>query len=163
MLITGPSQEDSAVLTYARHWTAGVNKTWPGRLVQCTTQDVAGMTVLITRYVSPQLPPRSVVDVLALEDNEATACQIPLLQRRIARFVAAIPFLLDTVAFVGNSDVWTTSDQLIQMLGGKPKRSLHALCLLTPFPPLPFFFFCLSFVLLKATWKNTPFYCATTC
>jgi hypothetical protein len=39
--------------------------------------------------------------------------------RRLARFVALIPFLSDTEAFIGSYDLWTSSDQFFQMHGGQ--------------------------------------------
>ncbi len=43
---------------------------------------------------------------------------IALKLRRLARFVAMIPFLSDTETFIGGCDLWATSDQFFQMLSG---------------------------------------------
>lgn len=48
--------------------------------------------------------------------------------RRLARFVSLIPFFTDSSAFIGNCDLWTTTDQFLQMLGGDHEEHAVFLC-----------------------------------
>jgi hypothetical protein len=43
---------------------------------------------------------------------------VGLAQRRAARFVAMIPFIQDTEAFIASCELWATTDQMFQMLSG---------------------------------------------
>lgn len=115
------SDEEQRLLRYSRYWVEMLSGKFPQRNFQATTQDIHGMTVFITRYIRDQTPPEGLVDTSGPEGVQVS-------MRRVARYVSLIPFLMDSVAFVGNADLWTTSDQFLQMLAGDQEEHAILLC-----------------------------------
>ncbi|XP_036056239.1 coiled-coil and C2 domain-containing protein 2A [Onychomys torridus] len=52
----------------------------------------------------------------------------PLGQELVARYVSLIPFLPDTVSFAGICDLWSTSDQFLDLLAGDEEEHAVLLC-----------------------------------
>eukprot|EP00041_Stephanoeca_diplocostata_P032126 m.1020787 g.1020787 ORF g.1020787 m.1020787 type:complete len:1691 (+) comp24091_c0_seq1:222-5294(+) len=129
-ITTTDSYEEEQLLSYAKHWRDAVTKRRPDIDANPLTQDMYGLSVLITRYVHPQIPPRSVVD-----PGHVTSDNTFLSMRRLARFVAMIPERNDSSLFVGHADLWTTSAQMFQMMGADDEE--HAMLLCNYFLTLP--------------------------
>lgn len=129
-LVLAESIEDPVMLAYAKQWKEGINRQRPHSHVTALTQDIHGLSVLITRYIHPQLPPQNIVDPATISEADTF-----LAMRRLARFVAMIPEKLDTATFVGFCNLWATSAQFLQLLGGDDEE--HAILLCNFFLSLP--------------------------
>jgi len=117
--------EDSAVQSRVINWQADAaarTSSRPGGtcLAEAMVADIAGTATLCTRYLTPlRLPPAlelrigSVIAPTASLEEEAAAL------RRIAAFVASVPFVEDD-NLTGNSrdDVWTTAADMIRLGAG---------------------------------------------
>ncbi|OXB82886.1 UNVERIFIED_CONTAM: hypothetical protein H355_003328 [Colinus virginianus] len=114
------TQEDEKLLQAAEKYQVECNSKFPNRQCLTTVIDLNGKTVFITRYIKPLNPPQELLD--ALPDSSQTTAEL------VARYVALIPFLPDTVSFAGICDLWCTSDQFLDLLAGDEEEHAVLLC-----------------------------------
>ncbi|KAM7157013.1 coiled-coil and C2 domain-containing protein 2A isoform 2-T2 [Molossus nigricans] len=114
------SQEDEKLLQAAEKFQADCALKFPGRQCLTTVVDISGKTVFVTRYLRPLNPPRELLDAHP-SSPQATA-------ELVARYVSLIPFLPDTVSFAGICDLWSTSDQFLDLLAGDEEEHAVLLC-----------------------------------
>ncbi|XP_066136174.1 coiled-coil and C2 domain-containing protein 2A isoform X3 [Saccopteryx bilineata] len=114
------SQEDEKLLQATEKFQAECALKFPNRLCLTTVIDISGKTVFITRYLKPLNPPQELLDVYP-NNPQATA-------ELVARYVSLIPFLPDTVSFAGLCDLWSTSDQFLDLLAGDEEEHAVLLC-----------------------------------
>ncbi|XP_075400630.1 coiled-coil and C2 domain-containing protein 2A isoform X2 [Tenrec ecaudatus] len=114
------SQEDEKLLQAAEKFQAECALKFPNRQCLTTVVDISGKTVFITRYLKPLNPPPEILDVHP-NSPQATA-------ELVARYVSLIPFLPDTVSFAGVCDLWSTSDQFLDLLAGDEEEHAALLC-----------------------------------
>ncbi|XP_012579493.1 PREDICTED: coiled-coil and C2 domain-containing protein 2A [Condylura cristata] len=114
------SQEDEKLLQAAENFQAECALKFPSRQCLTTVIDISGETVFVTRYLKPLNPPQ---ELLAAHpsDPQATA-------ELLARYVSLIPFLPDAVSFAGVCDLWSTSDQFLDLLAGDEEEHAVLLC-----------------------------------
>ncbi|XP_026959123.1 coiled-coil and C2 domain-containing protein 2A isoform X2 [Sagmatias obliquidens] len=114
------SQEDEKLLQATEKFQAECALKFPNR--QCLTRvvDISGKTVFITRYLKPLNPPQELLNTHP-NNPQATA-------ELVARYVSLIPFLPDTVSFAGICDLWSTSDQFLDLLAGDEEEHAVLLC-----------------------------------
>ncbi|XP_006884601.1 PREDICTED: coiled-coil and C2 domain-containing protein 2A [Elephantulus edwardii] len=120
MLKKFESQEDEKLLQAAEKFQAECALKFPRRQCLSTVIDISGKTVFITRYLKPLNPPQELLNVCP-SDPQATA-------ELVARYVSLIPFLPDTVSFAGVCDLWSTSDQFLDLLAGDEEEHAVLLC-----------------------------------
>ncbi|KAM6346296.1 coiled-coil and C2 domain-containing protein 2A isoform 2-T2 [Podargus strigoides] len=114
------TQEDEKLLQAAAKYEAECTSKFPRRQCLTTVIDLNGKTVFITRYIKPLNPPQELLD--AVPDSSRTAAEL------VARYVALIPFLPDSVSFAGICDLWSTSDQFLYLLAGDEEEHAVLLC-----------------------------------
>uniref|UniRef100_A0A670JNP2 Coiled-coil and C2 domain containing 2A n=1 Tax=Podarcis muralis TaxID=64176 RepID=A0A670JNP2_PODMU len=114
------TQEDEQLLQAAETYQADCALKFPGRQCLTTVIDINGKTVFITRYIKPLNPPDELLRVHA--DNLQETSEL------VARYVALIPFLPDSVSFAGICDLWSTSDQFLDLLAGDEEEHAVLLC-----------------------------------
>ncbi|KAM6220251.1 coiled-coil and C2 domain-containing protein 2A isoform 1-T1 [Rhynchocyon petersi] len=114
------SQEDEKLLQATEKFQAECALKFPNRQCLATVIDISGKTVFITRYLKPLNPPQELLDVYP-SNPQATA-------ELVARYVSLIPFLPDTVSFAGVCDLWSTSDQFLDLLAGDEEEHAVLLC-----------------------------------
>nr|XP_020027226.1 coiled-coil and C2 domain-containing protein 2A [Castor canadensis] len=114
------SQEDEKLLQATEKFQAECALKFPNRQCLATVTDISGKTVFITRYLKPLNPPQELLDVCP-NNPQATA-------ELVARYVSLIPFLPDTVSFTGICDLWSTSDQFLDLLAGDEEEHAVLLC-----------------------------------
>ncbi|XP_053433431.1 coiled-coil and C2 domain-containing protein 2A isoform X2 [Nycticebus coucang] len=114
------SQEDETLLQATEKFQAECALKFPKRQCLTTVIDISGKTVFITRYLKPLNPPQELLD-LHPDNPQATA-------ELVARYVSLIPFLPDTVSFAGLCDLWSTSDQFLDLLAGDEEEHAVLLC-----------------------------------
>uniref|UniRef100_A0A8D0H1Y2 Coiled-coil and C2 domain containing 2A n=1 Tax=Sphenodon punctatus TaxID=8508 RepID=A0A8D0H1Y2_SPHPU len=114
------TQEDEKLLQAAEKYQAECRLKFPNRGCQTTVIDINGKTVFITRYMKPLNPPQELLSVHA-NNLQATT-------ELVARYVALIPFLPDSVSFAGICDLWSTSDQFLDLLAGDEEEHAVLLC-----------------------------------
>ncbi|XP_030305558.1 coiled-coil and C2 domain-containing protein 2A [Calypte anna] len=114
------TQEDEKLLQAAAKYEAECTSKFPSRQCLTTVIDLNGKTVFITRYIKPLNPPQELLD--ATSNSSQTAAEL------VARYVALIPFLPDTVSFAGICDLWSTSDQFLYLLAGDEEEHAVLLC-----------------------------------
>lgn len=124
--------EEPRVMAYAKHWKDSLMVHHPHNYVMPTAQDIHGTTVLICRYIHRQLPPHAVCDPTSVRPDTVYEAM-----RRLARFVSTIPEKQDSSIFVGFCNLWATSSQFLQMMGGDDEE--HAILLCNYFLSLPGF------------------------
>ncbi|XP_046545533.1 LOW QUALITY PROTEIN: coiled-coil and C2 domain-containing protein 2A-like [Haliotis rubra] len=112
------TNEDEKLMQHAETWQEELNKKYPRRQYKTTVVDVNGKSVFITRYFKSLKPPDDITgkDLGPEKTAELTA-----------RFVSLIPSVSDAVVFPGLCDIWSTSDQFLQMLAGDEEE--HAVLL----------------------------------
>ncbi|XP_072192198.1 coiled-coil and C2 domain-containing protein 2A isoform X2 [Excalfactoria chinensis] len=113
------TQEDEKLLQAAEKYETECTSKFPNRQCLTTVIDLNGKTVFITRYIKPLNPPQELLD--APNSSQTTA-------ELVARFVALIPFLPDSVSFAGICDLWCTSDQFLDLLAGDEEEHAVLLC-----------------------------------
>lgn len=117
------SYEDPQLIAYGKHWAEQITRAFPERVVYPLAQDIEGMSVIITRYVHLQHPPPS----LSVAGDSTLVSM-----RRLARFVSMIPNANDSDTFVGAANaklnLWTSSDQFIQLRSGDHEEHAILLC-----------------------------------
>ncbi|XP_074397878.1 coiled-coil and C2 domain-containing protein 2A isoform X4 [Zonotrichia albicollis] len=114
------TQEDEKLLQAAEKYEAECTSKFPSRQCLTTVIDLDGKTVFITRYIKPLNPPQELLD--AVPNRSQTAAEL------VARYVALIPFLPDSVSFAGICDLWSTSDQFLYLLAGDEEEHAVLLC-----------------------------------
>ncbi|KAM5338395.1 coiled-coil and C2 domain-containing protein 2A isoform 2-T5 [Glossophaga mutica] len=114
------SQEDEKLLQAAEKFQAECALKFPSRQCPTTVLDLSGKTVFITRFLKPLNPPRELLDLYP-NNSQATA-------ELVARYVSLIPFLPDSVSFAGICDLWSTSDQFLDLLAGDEEEHAVLLC-----------------------------------
>ncbi|NXI95642.1 C2D2A protein, partial [Psophia crepitans] len=120
MLKKFDTQEDEKLLQAAEKYEAECTTKFPSRQCLTTVIDLSGKTVFITRYIKPLNPPQELLD--AVPNSSRTAAEL------VARYVALIPFLPDSVSFAGICDLWSTSDQFLYLLAGDEEEHAVLLC-----------------------------------
>ncbi|XP_067325078.1 coiled-coil and C2 domain-containing protein 2A isoform X3 [Anolis sagrei] len=120
MLKKFDSQEDEKLLQAAERYQAECALKFPSRQCVTTVIDINGKTVFITRYIKPLNPPEELLQLQA--DNLQETSEL------VARYVALIPFLPDAVSFAGICDLWSTSDQFLDLLAGDEEEHAVLLC-----------------------------------
>ncbi|EDV23074.1 uncharacterized protein TRIADDRAFT_28071 [Trichoplax adhaerens] len=114
------SKEDIKLLKYSQTWLNEFESKFSNREINILVTDINGMSVFVTRYITPQNPPVEVYQEgvePTLENSET-----------VARFVSLIPFISDSVSFAGLCDIWSTSSQFLQMLAGDEEEHAVLLC-----------------------------------
>ncbi|KAM6313440.1 coiled-coil and C2 domain-containing protein 2A [Aegotheles albertisi] len=114
------TEEDEKLLQAAEKYEAECTSKFPSRQCLTTVIDLNGKTVFITRYIKPLNPPQELLD--ATPNSSQTAAEL------VARYVALIPFLPDSVSFAGICDLWSTSDQFLYLLAGDEEEHAVLLC-----------------------------------
>uniref|UniRef100_A0A8D2KRD4 Coiled-coil and C2 domain containing 2A n=1 Tax=Varanus komodoensis TaxID=61221 RepID=A0A8D2KRD4_VARKO len=114
------TQEDEKLLEAAEKFQVECALKFPSRQCLTTVIDISGKTVFITRYLKSLNPPEELLQVHA--DNLQATCEL------VARYVALIPFLPDNVSFAGICDLWSTSDQFLDLLAGDEEEHAVLLC-----------------------------------
>ncbi|XP_068799442.1 coiled-coil and C2 domain-containing protein 2A isoform X2 [Struthio camelus] len=114
------TQEDEKLLQAAEKYEAECTSKFPSRQCRTTVIDLSGKSVFITRYIKPLNPPEELLD--AHPNSSQTAAEL------VARYVALIPFLPDSVSFAGICDLWSTSDQFLNLLAGDEEEHAVLLC-----------------------------------
>ncbi|XP_012668328.1 coiled-coil and C2 domain-containing protein 2A [Otolemur garnettii] len=114
------SQEDEKLLQATEKFQAECALKFPKRQCLTTVIDISGKTVFITRYLKPLNPPQELLDIH--RDNPQATAEL------VARYVSLIPFLPDTVSFAGLCDLWSTSDQFLDLLAGDEEEHAVLLC-----------------------------------
>lgn len=93
------SSESPAILKRARYFTKMTDpKRGPIKIIVPT---LSGERILVTRFLTPQKPPPEISSI-----TEA------------ARYVALIPYMEDWQLFVGNEDIWSYSNQFLELCAG---------------------------------------------
>ncbi|XP_037685350.1 coiled-coil and C2 domain-containing protein 2A isoform X2 [Choloepus didactylus] len=114
------SQEDEKLLQATEKFQAECALKFPNRQCLTTVIDISGKTVFITRYLKPLNPPEELLN--AFPNNPQATAEL------VARYVSLIPFLPDTVSFAGVCDLWSTSDQFLDLLAGDEEEHAVLLC-----------------------------------
>ncbi|XP_053528234.1 coiled-coil and C2 domain-containing protein 2A isoform X1 [Artibeus jamaicensis] len=114
------SQEDEKLLQAAEKFQAECALRFPNRQCLTTVLNLSGKTVFVTRYLKPLNPPPELLEAHP-NDPQATA-------ELVARYVSLIPFLPDSVSFAGICDLWSTSDQFLDLLAGDEEEHAVLLC-----------------------------------
>ncbi|XP_007496776.2 coiled-coil and C2 domain-containing protein 2A isoform X1 [Monodelphis domestica] len=114
------SQEDEKLLQAAEKFHVECALKFPKRQCLTTVINLRGKTVFITRYLKPLNPPQELLDMYP--DNPQATAEL------VARYVALIPFLPDSVSFTGICDLWSTSDQFLDLLAGDEEEHAVLLC-----------------------------------
>ncbi|XP_070118770.1 coiled-coil and C2 domain-containing protein 2A isoform X14 [Equus caballus] len=120
MLKKFDSQEDEKLLQATEKFQAECALKFPNRQCLTTVIDISGKTVFITRYLKPLNPPQELLN--AYPNNPQATAEL------VARYVSLIPFLPDTVSFAGICDLWSTSDQFLDLLAGDEEEHAVLLC-----------------------------------
>uniref|UniRef100_A0A8B9SDP6 Coiled-coil and C2 domain containing 2A n=1 Tax=Apteryx owenii TaxID=8824 RepID=A0A8B9SDP6_APTOW len=120
MLKKFDTQEDEKLLQAAVKYEAECTSKFPSRQCLTTVVDLSGKSVFITRYIKPLNPPQELLD--AHPNSSQTTAEL------VARYVALIPFLPDSVSFAGICDLWSTSDQFLDLLAGDEEEHAVLLC-----------------------------------
>uniref|UniRef100_A0A4X2JQR3 Coiled-coil and C2 domain containing 2A n=1 Tax=Vombatus ursinus TaxID=29139 RepID=A0A4X2JQR3_VOMUR len=114
------SQEDEKLLQATEKFHVECALKFPKRQCLTTVTNLSGKTVFITRYLKPLNPPQELLDMYP--NNPQTTAEL------VARYVALIPFLPDSVSFTGICDLWSTSDQFLDLLAGDEEEHAVLLC-----------------------------------
>ena len=83
-------------------------------------ENISGQSVLLCRFLTPQQPPKEVID-LELDPQNQYAIE------RVARFVSMVPFIEDLTMFADMPDLYTTSQEFFDLGGGDYEE--HAILL----------------------------------
>ena len=114
------SSEDERLIHNAYIWQEELKKKFPKREFKVLATDLNGKKVFLTRYIRGQNPP---------PDFGFDPVNPPPNAMDIAsRFVSLIPYISDSVAFPDLCDLWSTSDQFLQMLAGDEEEHAVLLC-----------------------------------
>ncbi|KAJ7329422.1 hypothetical protein JRQ81_015596 [Phrynocephalus forsythii] len=114
------TQEDEKLLKAAERYQTECLLKFPSRQCLTTVTDINGKMVFITRYIKPLNPPEELLQAHA--DNPQETSEL------VAHYVALVPFLPDAVSFSGICDIWSTSDQFLDLLAGDEEEHAVLLC-----------------------------------
>nr|XP_033804794.1 coiled-coil and C2 domain-containing protein 2A isoform X2 [Geotrypetes seraphini] len=114
------TQEEEKLLQATEKYKAEAASKFPTRRCLTIVTDISGSSVFVTRYIKPLNPPRELFDVHS--NNLQAASEL------IAHYVSLIPFLPDNVSFSGICDLWSTSDQFLDLLAGDEEEHAVLLC-----------------------------------
>ncbi|KAM9328928.1 coiled-coil and C2 domain-containing protein 2A [Gastrophryne carolinensis] len=114
------SREDEKLLQAAEKYQSEAAIKFPNRPCLTTVTDINGSSVFVTRYIKELQPPRELLE--ANPNNEQATSEL------IARYVSLIPFLPDNVSFAGICNLWSTSDQFLDLLAGDEEEHAVLLC-----------------------------------
>ncbi|XP_034264769.1 coiled-coil and C2 domain-containing protein 2A isoform X5 [Pantherophis guttatus] len=114
------TQEDEKLLQAAERYKAKCALKFPDRQCLITVIDISGKTLFVTRFIRALNPPEELLRVYP--DSPQQTSEL------VARYVALIPFLPDTVSFAGICDLWSTSDQFLDLLAGDEEEHAVLLC-----------------------------------
>ncbi|XP_065666713.1 coiled-coil and C2 domain-containing protein 2A isoform X3 [Hydra vulgaris] len=114
------TNEDDMLVHNSQIWLADLRNKFPRRNYKAMVTDIVGKKVFLSRFIRRQKPP----DELMLDESVPISQKIKLL----SRFVSLIPFISDSVQFPDICDIWTTSDQFLQMLSGDEEEHAVLLC-----------------------------------
>uniref|UniRef100_H3AZ58 Coiled-coil and C2 domain containing 2A n=1 Tax=Latimeria chalumnae TaxID=7897 RepID=H3AZ58_LATCH len=114
------TQEDEKLLQAAEKYQKEAATKFPNRHCLTTVIDISGKVVFITRFIKPLNPPQELLD--ANPNNPQATAEL------VARYVSLIPSLPDSVSFTGICDLWSTSDQFLDLLAGDEEEHAVLLC-----------------------------------
>ncbi|XP_075050779.1 coiled-coil and C2 domain-containing protein 2A isoform X2 [Mixophyes fleayi] len=114
------SKEDEKLLLAAEKFQNEAALKFPNRQCLTTVTDINGTSVFVTRYIKALKPPQELLD--ANPNNAQATTEL------VARYVSLIPFLPDNVSFAGICDLWSTSDQFLDLLAGDEEEHAVLLC-----------------------------------
>ncbi|XP_026531661.1 coiled-coil and C2 domain-containing protein 2A [Notechis scutatus] len=120
MLKKFDTQEDEKLLQAAERYKAECALKFPDRQCLTTVIDISGKTLFVTRFIRALNPPEELLQVHP--DSPQQTSEL------IARYVALIPFLPNKVSFAGICDLWSTSDQFLDLLAGNEEEHAVLLC-----------------------------------
>ncbi|GIY77848.1 coiled-coil and C2 domain-containing protein 2A [Caerostris extrusa] len=113
------SAEPEKVLNEVEKWRQSVIPRFPDRMIKLMSVDLSGKWIFVTRFLRSLAPPEEL-----LVGNRESLETMELL----ARFVSLIPTVSDSITFPGLCDIWSTSDQFLQMLTGDEEEHAILLC-----------------------------------
>ncbi|TMW56288.1 hypothetical protein Poli38472_008936 [Pythium oligandrum] len=108
---------------YARDWMTTTHSTNPAtrrRDFQVFVRNLTNGKTFITQYLTPQAPPST----LKVTSGETRVLSV----QSIVRYVKLIPFLDDWHLFDGELDVWSTSQELLEINAGDCEEHAVLLC-----------------------------------
>ncbi|KAM3938645.1 coiled-coil and C2 domain-containing protein 2A isoform 2-T2 [Leptodactylus fuscus] len=114
------SREDEKLLQAAEKFHSEAALKFPTRQCLTTVTDINGTTVFVTRYIKALKPPQELLD--------ADPSNVQATSELVARYVSLIPFLPDNVSFAGICNLWSTSDQFLDLLAGDEEEHAVLLC-----------------------------------
>ncbi|XP_044152706.1 coiled-coil and C2 domain-containing protein 2A [Bufo gargarizans] len=114
------SREDEKLLQAAEKFQSEAALKFPRRQCLSTITDINGTTVFVTRYIKALKPPQELLD--------ADPSNVQATSELLARYVSLIPFLPDNVSFAGICNLWSTSDQFLDLLAGDEEEHAVLLC-----------------------------------
>ena len=126
--------ESKALRNQARNFYKSLGQKATERNIQICCSDINARSVLVCRYISPQLPPSEIFQ-RRVEDNDGggggggNAMSEEDTIQSIVRYVSLVPFLADWSVFGGdNNDVWCTSQQFLDLGCGDWEEHAILLC-----------------------------------
>ena len=119
-----PGGEDSRLLRAGALWSNSHRTVpkGPPLVVKMFGENVERKSILIWRYLTPQKPPKELLDL-----ERGTEIELNYAIQTIARFVSLIPFIEDNNSFEDMPDMWCTSQEFIDFNGGDYEE--HAILL----------------------------------
>ena len=120
-----PGGEDSKLLRAGALWSNSHRVVPKGAplVVKMFGENVERKSILICRYLTPQAPPKELLDLEHGPERE-----INFAIQTIARFVSLIPFIEDNSSFEEMPDMWCTSQEFIDFNGGDYEEHAILLC-----------------------------------
>lgn len=114
------TSENEHLIHHAYFWQLELKKKFPKREFKILATDLNGKKVFLTRYIRDQNMPTS----FGIDPMTA----LPNAMELASRYVSLIPYISDSVAFPDLCDLWSTSDQFLQMLAGDEEEHAVLLC-----------------------------------
>ncbi|XP_067226933.1 coiled-coil and C2 domain-containing protein 2A isoform X1 [Chanodichthys erythropterus] len=114
------TQEVERLLIASEVFEKEASRRFPDRPCLTTVIDINGKTVFVTRFIRPLNPPQELLDAFPSSPQETAEL--------VARYVALIPSLPDSVSFAGVCDLWSTCDQFLTLLAGDEEEHAVLLC-----------------------------------
>jgi coiled-coil and C2 domain-containing protein 2A len=102
------TEEETKLIKHAEQWVSSL--AFYNRNILALCQTMSGKTVFIPRFIRPQQPPKSFKTL-----------------SKLLRFVSMVPFLANTTGFGANCNLWSTSDEILQV--GSADSVEHAIIL----------------------------------
>lgn len=112
------SKEDERLLEASEKFAEEASTLSPERPCVATVIDLNGREVFITRYIRPLNPPKTLLDGLSSDAQDAM----------VARYVSLIPSLPDRDLFSTSCELWSTCDQFLTHLAGDKADHAVLLC-----------------------------------